>query len=299
MKFTKILCAIDFSPASTHALRMATNLAKASECELVIAHSWHLPALYYSELAFPSNAVDAMVEGTEAELAKASREATSAGVARVSTLLLEGVPAKTIVDALEADPAFDLVVLGANGRSGLGRVLMGSVAEKLVRLAPCSVLAIHATHALGAFRNILCPVDFSETSLDAVELALRLLEPGGDGLTLLHVLDLPLNYSVYPEASAFVSELDMKSTSHLDAIITAPTTKAAAAKATIKKSTRIGNPGRQILAMLESEPRYDLVVMGTHGRTGLRRVVLGSVAEKVVRNASCPVIVVRKRMPSA
>jgi nucleotide-binding universal stress UspA family protein len=298
MKFTKILCPIDFSPPSMHALHMAISLAKASSCELVIVHSWHLPALYYSELAFPSNVVDAMEEGAAAELAKAMREATDSGVNRVSTHLLEGIPADVIVDAVEADPTVDLVVLGANGRSGFGRVLMGSVAEKIVRHAPCSVLAIHPTHAIRSFRSILCPVDFSESSLDAVELALRLLDPGGDGLTLLHVLDLPASYSGHPEAAAFVSALDVKSTAQLDSILTSPATTAAAAKATIKRSTRVGNPGRQILAMLESEPRYDLVVVGTHGRTGLRRVVLGSIAEKIVRNAPCPVIVARKRLPS-
>ncbi len=297
MKPTKILCPIDFSPTSTHALNMAVELAKASSSELVIAHAWHLPALFYSELSFPSNVADEMIETAKTELANATRGAKSAGVDRVSMRLVEGIPADAIIRILEEDAAFELVVIGANGRGGLGRFLMGSVAEKITRRAPCSVLAIHATHGVGPFARILSPIDFSESSLDAFDLALELVTPGG-AITLLHVLETPASYSGDPTMSDFLSSLDQRSTAHLDDLIASSAERAKTAMATVGKATRIGNPGRQILSLLDSEPGFDLVVMGTHGRTGLRRLVLGSIAERVVRHAPCPVLVARKRAAS-
>lgn len=291
---TKILCPIDFSPASTQALRAAIEIAKARSCELLIVHAWHLPALYYSELAFPSKVVDEVVEGAEAQLAAALRDVRGAGVERASMRLLDGLPADAIVAAVDEDPAIDLVVIGANGRGGLARVLMGSVAEKVTRRSPCSVLAVHATHPIRPFARILCPIDFSESSLDAFEVAQDLAVAGGE-VTLLHVLETPANYSGDPTITDFLSTLDRRSTAHVDTLIAASAERAKAARVSIRRATRIGNPGRQILALLETEPHFDLVVMGTHGRTGIRRVVLGSIAEKVVRHAPCPVLVTRKR----
>ena len=290
----KILCPIDFSPASSHALRMATALAKARSCPLVILHTWHMPALYYSELAYPSNVTEEMIEGSEAELSAAMDEAKAAGVENVSTLLLAGIPADTIIGALEEDAAFDLVVLGANGRGGLARVLMGSVAEKITRGAPCSVLAVHATHRIAPFARILCPTDFSECSSSALDVALDLAVPGGT-VTLLNVLETTTNYAGDSALGDFLSSVDQRSSAELDTLIAASSQKAKRGDVTLSKSTRIGNAGRQILTLLESEPRFDLVAMGTHGRTGLRRLVLGSIAEKVVRHAPCPVLVARKR----
>ncbi len=289
MKSRKILCPVDFSPASMHALHMAIEIAKDSQCELVIAHAWHLPALYYSELAFSSDVDQQIVETAEAELAGALRGARATGIDKVSTLLLHGIPADKIIQTLEADPDYDLVVIGANGRSGLARVLMGSVAEKIVRRAPCSVMAVHPTHPIRPFKNILCPIDFSESSFEAFELARRIAHTDAGSVTLLHVLDMPLNYSGDPGTSQLLSDLDKRSSAHLDSLIASDTSTK------VTKLTRIGSPGRQILALLESEPPFDLVVVGTHGRTGIKRLVLGSIAEKIVRYAPCPVIVARKR----
>ncbi|MFN0246398.1 MAG: universal stress protein [Kofleriaceae bacterium] len=289
MTFAKILCPIDFSPTSGHALRMAIELAKTSSCELVIAHAWHAPALYFSELAYDSHVDEQLVKTAETELAAALREAHTAGLEKVSTKLLEGIAATAITSLLDTDAAFDLVVIGANGRSGLARVLMGSVAEKVVRHAPCSVMAVHSTHSIAAFRNVLCPIDFSPSSLDAFRLAKTLVAQNGS-LRLLHVLDVPTSYSDVPAMAALLSELDQRSSADLDSLVASTSTGVR-----VGKSTRIGSPGRQILALLESEPGFDLVVMGTHGRTGVRRAILGSVAEKVVRHSPCPVIVARDR----
>lgn len=284
----KILCPIDFSPTSRNALASAVQLAIERGAELVIAHAWQLPAAYYDDLPFPADVTQQIVDDAEQELEKARAGALAAGVARVSVLLLSGSAWRVIVDAIDADPAIDLVVIGANGRSGLSRIVLGSVAEQIVRHAPCSVLAVHATNRVGPYRNVLCPVDFSTSSDHAIEVAAALVDSGS--LTLLHVLDVPVSYSNEPAMTDFVSDLDRRGAALMQSRIAA-----LHAKSRLQARTRIGSPGRQILAVLEGEPEFDLVVMGSHGRTGVRRLILGSVAEKIVRHAPCPVLIARSR----
>lgn len=293
MSFKKILCPIDFSPASQHAMRVAVRLAAASDAELVLTHVWYLPPLAYGgEYPIAPGAVQILVEDNERGLTEAAAEAAQLGARRVTTKLLTGVPWDQIVDALRGDAAIDLVVMGTQGRTGLERILLGSVAENVVRHAPCPVLVTRAQGAEQPFGHILCPVDFSDSSRHAVELAAKLAAPGGAGITLLHVLELPVSYSGEPRAPGFVEDLDKHSARLLEQWATELKTKVSVP---VTARTRIGSPGGQILAAQDGDPTFDLVVMGSHGRTGLRRVLLGSVAEKVIRHAGCPVLVARSR----
>jgi len=91
--------------------------------------------------------------------------------------VLHGVPWDQIVEAAREDPTVDLIVMATHGRSGLARVLLGSVAEQVIRHALCSVLAARAPGGVQPFRKVLCPIDFSEESRHALERAAEL--PGG------------------------------------------------------------------------------------------------------------------------
>ncbi len=293
MSFRKILCPIDFSPGSDYALRVAVRLATHTGAELVIVHAWYLPPMAYAgEQPFPPAALQQMVDNGERGLAAAVREATTLGAERVSSRMLTGLPWDRIVETLRTDRALDLVVMGTHGRTGLARVLLGSVAEKVVRLAPCPVLATRGRTEVSPFRNVLCPVDFSDSSRHACELAAQLVEPGGAGITLLHVLELPVTYSGEPPMKGFVEDLDKRS-----ARLLAQWAADLKAKVSVPVTTRsrIGYPGAQTLAVLDDDPAFDLVVTGSHGRTGIKRALLGSVAEKIVRHAPCPVLVARRR----
>jgi nucleotide-binding universal stress UspA family protein len=142
MIFKKILCPLDFSACSKNAMNVAVRLAVESHAELVLVHAWHLQALAFAgETPIPSDAVDAMARDAERELAKAKAEATKLGADRVTTQILMGAPWDQIVE-LARKEAVDLVVMGTHGRTGLKHVLLGSVAEKVVRHAPCSVLVV-------------------------------------------------------------------------------------------------------------------------------------------------------------
>ncbi len=295
MSFRKILCSTDFSPGSEHALALAVQLAQASKASLVISHAWFVPPLAYAGEAWTlaTEVIDHMVKDGELGLATASAQASRLGVANVTSLLVNGRPDDQIVSTLNGDPSFDLVVVGTHGRTGLQRVLLGSVAEQVVRHAPCSVLVARPRLGDAPIKSVLCPVDFSDSSRRALDMAAELVTPGGAGITLLHSIDLPARYGEDPTLMTAVDEIDARTGKLLEnwAHQVRATT---GATITITMQTRRGGPGAQILGALE-QTTFDLVVMGSHGRTGIRRALLGSVAEKVIRHASCPVLVARVR----
>ena len=136
----KILCPLDFSSGSQHALSLAIRLACEQHAELVVMHVWCVPSTGLGDFPFPRG-IAARIVGRASQLLDAAvQEARAAGLAAVTSKLVQGVPGGTIVDAVNRDPAISLVVVGTHGRTGLARMLIGSVAEYIVRHAPCPVL---------------------------------------------------------------------------------------------------------------------------------------------------------------
>jgi nucleotide-binding universal stress UspA family protein len=289
MTITKILCPIDFSAGSRHAMRFAIQLANESDAEIVLAHAWYLPMAAYSDLyRYSPQAAKQATEEAAHGLDDAMREATQLGAKRVTPQLLTGVPWHAIVAMLEQDRAFDLVVMGSHGRTGLSRILVGSVAQDIVRHAPCSVLVVHPGNEPKPFDRVLCPIDFSESSECAVDLAAALAR---SEITLVHVIDVPVSFAGYLVPD-FNHDLDKLVAKSLDDWASRLRSKV---KVPVVTRIQLGSPGAQTLALLDDDPSFNLAVMGSHGRTGIRRVLLGSVSEKVVGHAKCPVLVARKR----
>lgn len=290
MTFTKILCPTDFSHGSQQAIRVAVRIARETGAELVLVHAWYIPPSAYSlDAPFPPYAVQELIDDSQRALDEAVKEAATAGARNVSGRLLTGVPWMEIVTHLE-NQGFDLCVIGTHGRTGLARILLGSVVEKVIRHAPCSVLAVRPDGEVKPFRHALVPTDFSENAEHALDLAAKLVEPTG-AITLLHVIEVPVAFSG-ELAADFARDLDKRAAATLDEEIGRVKRTTATP---ITARSRLGYPGVQTLATLDDDLSVDLVVMGSHGRTGIKRVLLGSVAEKVVRHARCPVLVARKR----
>jgi nucleotide-binding universal stress UspA family protein len=140
-------------------------------------------------------------------------------------------------------------------------------------------------------RRILCPTDFSDGAAAATEQALALAHAFGGTVTLLHVYSVPAY--MFPDGSAFVAGPEVTARiEHEVSNALAAAARSAERRSGVPVLTRsaIGAPYEEILRLSKE---FDLIVMGTHGRTGLRHLVLGSVAEKVVRHANCPVLTVR------
>lgn len=139
MRFRKILCPVDFSEGSRQALRLAIDLV-GPEAQLVLIHVWQAPYVYGPDAALQGAAFVETKAVAEQELEKWRREAEQLGARRASAVLASGAPWHEIAEHARLDPAIELIVMGTHGRTGLKHVLLGSVAEKVVRHAPCPVL---------------------------------------------------------------------------------------------------------------------------------------------------------------
>jgi nucleotide-binding universal stress UspA family protein len=287
MTFTNILCATDFSPSSEQAVRVAARIAKERGSALVIAHVLHIPSLAFGgELTYAPPVVRDLMAQAQRRLDDVVRQASEAGVEHVTPKLLNGSPWAEIVTLLR-ESGSDLCVMGTHGRTGVARMLLGSVAEKVVRHAPCSVLVVGREGEAKPFAHALVPTDFSESAELAIDLAAQIVRPEGR-VSLLHVVELPVSYTGEVAGMALDSDLDDRAAAALE--------RSAArigGKVRVTATTQTGYPVPQTLEALTRDASIDLVVMGSHGRTGITRALVGSVAETVVRHARCPVLVVR------
>ncbi len=144
IQIRKILCPVDFSESSNHALRYAMAFAETYEAELILVHVTDYAALempdYPSAIEFSADIIEQIGEVYEKRL-KELMKTEQAGYANVSSRLVSGTPFYEIINTAR-DEKVDLIVMGTHGRTGLAHVLMGSVAEKVVRKATCPVLTV-------------------------------------------------------------------------------------------------------------------------------------------------------------
>ena len=143
MSFRKILCPIDFSEGSRSALHVAAELARKWQAVLVLGHVLETRLWLAGYVtAWPSDLLADAKTSAAASLATWQAEAQHVGASDVEAELLDGVPWERIVAAASADPAIELIVMGTQGRTGIARALIGSVAEHVVRHAPCTVMVV-------------------------------------------------------------------------------------------------------------------------------------------------------------
>ena len=147
MRYAKILCPVDFSEASREALVAAADLARSFDSTLTLVHIYQLPVLAVPEMSFRPDLFGEIMKSVDESLAKWTQEAIGLGARRVESTKLEGIPWDAIVK-LAGDGHADLVVMGTHGRTGLRHALLGSVAERVVRHAPCPVLVVRPSAAM-------------------------------------------------------------------------------------------------------------------------------------------------------
>jgi nucleotide-binding universal stress UspA family protein len=186
----------------------------------------------------------------------------------------------------------DLVVAGTHGRRGLRRLLIGSVAEEVLRTAPCPVLTVRdeddSTPA-WVVRNILVPIDFSDASLNALRHAKELALTHGAQITLLHAVEevvYPSAYGIEPANLPGPQVIDRVEENLADLARTEIGYEHVVVQA------NLGYAPSTILDYTQ-EHEVDLITIATHGRSGLKRMLLGSVTERVVRRAPAPAFVVK------
>lgn len=286
-----ILCPVDFSEFSIRAYHHALSLAEHYRAKVVvqnIVEIWRYPyADYVASQGDYQGFCRALREGGEAKLREFVKQHPHNEV-HPELAVNEGKAADCILSFVEARKT-DLIVMGTHGRRGFDRMVLGSVADRVMRLAPCPVLTTckappesagkeqHHAHHLN---RILFCTDFSENSEPALHYAVSATEEYDAELSLLHVLEEAPSAAKKAEAIATATE-------QLDKLIPAERRN----QLKVKTAVRIGKPYQQIIQFAQ-EARIDMMAMGVSGRGALDRAVFGSTTYRVIQLGPCPVLAV-------
>jgi nucleotide-binding universal stress UspA family protein len=293
----RILCPIDFSDVSRHALEHASAIAKWYEADVAALHVMTRPLLPLPPVLFaepPHSTVPSELDRRTAQdrLHEWLAPLRLAGI-KTDPVIDSGNPASCIVRTAASIGA-DLIAMGTHGLGGFDRLVLGSVTEKVLRKATCPVLTVPpvtSTTAKVPYTRLLCPVDFSSSSLAALQLAFSMAEEADAALTVLHVLDWDADQerSLAFDLPEFRRRVEDEARARLEELVTDD------ARTWCKPSICVleGKPYRQILKVAENEAA-DLIVIGVRGRNPIDLALFGSTTNQVVRHASCPVLTLRR-----
>jgi nucleotide-binding universal stress UspA family protein len=307
IEIRRILCPIDFSDYSRHALDYALAIARWYESTITVMHVFS---------AVPVAAYAPGAPGFESiVLTGADRDQLLVGMKRfIETESTEGIPIEAIIregsaagEILRqaADLKADLLIMGTHGRSGFERLLLGSITEKVLRKATCPVLTVPRRHpdAVPAtpvlFKRILCPVDFSDCSMQALNYAMSLAQEADAHLTVMHVMasGLEATPDMYDTVITDdrLSLADYRTRREEDARqrLKEAVPETVAAYCRVDTIVSSGKPSREILR-IAADQQTDLIVIGVQGRGAADLMFLGSTTNHVVRAATCPVLTLRR-----
>jgi nucleotide-binding universal stress UspA family protein len=289
-----ILHPTDLSESAKPLLRLAARLAQDHGARLIALHAT-APPVVYGEFGMTIPVPEMDRELLEADRIKLEGFAAGSGA---ECRVVQGLAAPEILRVAREEPC-DLILMGTHARGGVTRVLLGSVATDVLRQAPCPVLAIKpqaapempgeeeaaagpgpGTAAPPLFPVILHPTDFSERSRHAFDVACTLAR-GGGRLIVLHVVE-----AVHIASEGYEDALNerLRGFQPVD-----PTIR-------VEYRLRSGESAEEILREAAASA-CAVIALGTHGRAGLDRLLMGSVAEAVLRRAGCPVLVVKAPAP--
>jgi len=290
----RVLCPIDFSDISHHALAHAAAIARWHSARLTMLYvAPNLPALDLPPLPLDDEDRANMLAHMRKLAAIVPREVAVDCQMQEAPLVHDAIAGQ--VEATKAD----LLVMGTHGRSGFQRLFLGSVTEKVMRQVSCPTLIVPprapdiAPDAEVQFHRILCPTDFLASSLKAFEYAISMAEETDAHLTLLHVSEMLAAVGQEPA-------IDVDSFARLRGTTIAEARRRlgdlipddARAYCTVDAVVVEGRAYREILCQAK-EKRADLIVMGVHGRGAMDLLLFGSTTHHVLRASTCPVLIVR------
>jgi nucleotide-binding universal stress UspA family protein len=291
MAFKNILVPVDFSEFSECAVEYAMFLAKEFSARITLLHAI---LLYHDDIDEEEHmqAYEKIIRQKEKESNKQLESHFVNGKDRglqVKYALIRAYSAADSILNYISDNDFDLVVMGTHGRTGLKKWVLGSVAEKVVRLSTIPVLTIHKDFYKTDITKILVPVDFSEYSRIAVKKGTTAAREFNAKLEFLHVVEM----EAHPEFYSISFDPILKANPQLKQHIIENLIKfTGLSEDEATYAVREGKVHNEIKIYAEKN-QIDLIVMANRGMSDLEHLVLGSNCERVVRVASCPVLAVR------
>lgn len=294
IKLASILVAYDSSSFAKQALRTALSLSSLFGAKL---HIVNIDLVHGAPLVDPSSPVVESDE-LEATVLRENMEIEDLFEGQKITYAMgrDVSPAPSIL-AYASDQDVDLIVVGTHGRNAIGRLFLGSVAEEIVRYSACPVLTVRDNPAsylqLEQTDRIIVPIDFSKHAMHALAHAKHLAKIARAQIELVHVIQPP-NYPLFRDPVLgpiyrYPTDIDQLAKKHLAQFY--ERTPGPIVKATFH--VRFGHPAQEIVEIAGESEAKKLIVMSTHGASGLNRFFLGSVASKTIRKTPYPVFIIK------
>jgi nucleotide-binding universal stress UspA family protein len=277
--YKKLLVAVDGSDISLHAFKESLRISKEDVLVVSVAPP------YSGDLrVVGSDLGELLRQPCEQALGKAMKM-TEAERVQIRPVCVMGEPYEAIVETAE-DEGRDLIVMGVRGGSLAERLLVGSTTARVIGYSSQDVLVVPEKGSIG-WDRLLVATDGSEYSRKAVDKALDLLQESRGTLTVVSVLEIsPHIYAVAPEIAEKKIKLPQKYVEEVKEL-------AASRSIMAEGFVREAECADEVITDVARQQSIDLIVVGSHGRTGLKRLLMGSVTESVIAHSPCPVLVVK------
>ena len=298
IRIKKILYTTDFSDSSLCVFPQAVYLANKYNAELHMLHAIVLHALdpLNPEDKFPEfdNLVRLFKKNAKKRM---DYEILNADLKNLNVVKAQerGFSAAPVILDYCKKNKIDLIVMGTHGRRGIEHLFMGSVAEEVVRLAENPVLTVRKSDDLmpiASKKKILVPIDFSIHSKTALKYALKIAPTYNAKLQMLHVVEESIHPAFYASGINSIFEINSQLKSRSKEVIREMLDSVGGKEVEADIFVVEGRASSEIIKFAE-EKSSDLIIISTHGLTGIEHLLLGSVTEKVVRMAKCPVLTVK------
>ena len=289
-----ILVAIDFSEYSKVALDICLGVSRCMKTKFYVLHTIEKFPHDYLHLLSSTAHTDMKQKLEEDAIAKiqAMIPEEIRGKGDIIPMVRFGKPFLEIIQVAKEEN-IDLLVIGTHGRTGVDRFILGSVAERLVRKAGCPVMVIKGREYAG-FKRIIVPIDFSDCSRKALEYAVATAGGHNSRLTILHVYEESFiepyvnAANSEEEADKIIKEIEWANETKYDEFLKTVDLRGVEYEKLLIK----GVPEAEIVETAMKQ-QADLVVMGTHGRAGIKHILIGSNAEEVVRTVHCDIVILK------
>lgn len=300
-----ILVPIDFSPMSERAIETAQWFAQrfGAAVHLVHVNEYFYPVGFMAPGApVPASMITFRQDDADRARKQLAGLATNHRIPITNCYFRNDIPVFNGVCKVAKQIGADLIVLQAHGHTGITRFFEGSHAERIVQHSPCPVLVarklkrkagrIGSDAKVGqSIDSILVPVDFSQSSFEALEYAIEFADRVAARLIVLHAVHLDLAFTADGYAMCDLSVLIEGARKNAEKQMQEFVRLAKFRGVKFETAVKVASPASEICGFAE-ERDVDLIITATHGRTGLKHLLMGSVAEQVVRHARQPVLVV-------